>query len=277
MNIETENFENEPTLKNKIEGPKNNSFSVNPERGGIVMSMKLNGKEVLYMDYERFKDPNKSVRGGIPILFPMSGPPTEEGPFSKLKQHGFARDSDSWKIEENKGNELVESLESDDKTKEAFPYEFTLKIKSKMGEDGSITLTQEVENKGKNEMPISMGLHPYFNIPEGEKDKIKFDFSGGKEIEKEIKEWLEEKDGDFLKRIDNPKEEIKIFIPAVGTIKMNISEEYEKVWIWTEPDKNFICIEPVMRDNQNGEIVNGPKMIKSGEKFSANVKYSLDN
>jgi len=274
------NFENKPVLENKIEGPENNELSVNPERGGIVTSMKLNGKEVLYMDHERFNDSEKSDRGGIPNLFPMSGPPTKEGPFSELNQHGFARDS-VWKIEYNNENELIETLESNDETQKIYPYEFILKMKSKMGEEGDITLTQEVENTGKNEMPISMGLHPYFNVPEGEKEKIKFDFEGGDEIEGDFQDWLEnsERKGekDFLKRIDNPEEEIKIFIPGTGTINMNISEGYKGIWIWTERDKNFICVEPVMRDNQNGEIVNGPEMIKSGERFSANVKYTLES
>ena len=272
-----ENFKNEPVLKNKIEGPENSKLSVNPERGGIVISMELDGKKILYMDYERFNDPEKSDRGGIPILFPMAGPKTNEGPFSNLNQHGFARNSDNWKIGETGENELIEILESNDETKKVFPYEFVLKMKSKMGEEGDITLTQEVENKGESEMPISMGLHPYFNVPKWKKDEIKFDFEGGEKIEKEIKKWQENEDKDLLIRIDNPKEEVKIVIPGIGTINMDISEEYEKIWIWTERDKNFICVEPVMRDNDNGEIIGGPKMIKSGEKFSASVKYSLEN
>ncbi|MCK4592269.1 hypothetical protein KAT63_02380 [Candidatus Parcubacteria bacterium] len=269
-----ENFKNEPVLKNKIEGPENSELTFDPEKGGIIKSMKFRGVEVLY-------DPEKNDRGGIPILFPMAGPKTNEGPFSNLNQHGFARNSDNWKIEEASENELIEMLESNDETKEVFQYEFVLKIKSEMGEKGDITLTQEVENKGKNEMPISMGLHPYFNVPEEKKEEIKFDFNGGENIEDDLQDWLENSDKqdekDFLRRIDNPKGEIKIVVPGIGTINMDISEEYEKIWIWTKRDENFICIEPVMRDNDNGEIIGGPKMIKSGEKFSASVKYSLEN
>ncbi len=276
-----EKYENESSFLKieKINGPNDSEMSFCPERGGIIKSMKIKGVEILYMDDESFVNCAKNVRGGIPILFPMAGPKTNEGPFSNpnFKQHGLARNSSDWENEEIKKNEFTEILESNDETKKVFPYDFILKMKAKIEDDGSITISQEVENKGDNEMPISMGLHPYFNVPEGEKEKIKFDFDGGKNIEKEIKEWIEKGDGDFLKRIDNPKEEIKITIPGIGTIKMNISEEYEKIWIWMLPDQNFICIEPVMRDNQNGEIVNGPKMIKSGKVFSAEVKYSLEN
>ena len=183
--------ENKSVLKiEKINGPNDSEMSFCPERGGIITSMKIKGVELFYFDKERFNDPDKSDRGGVPILFPMSGPPTKEGPFSKLKQHGFARNSDNWKIEKTEEeNEFIEILESNDKTKEIFPYDFVLKMRSKIEDDGSIIISQEVENKGENEMPISMGLHPYFNVPEGKKEEIKFDFSGGKEIEREIKKW----------------------------------------------------------------------------------------
>ena len=273
-----ENFENKPVPKiENIKGPNDSEMSFCPERGGIITSMKIKNIELFYFDKERFNNPEQSDRGGDLVLYPFAGPPTNEGPFSNLNQHGFARNSENWKIEKVEENEFIEILESNDKTKEIFPYDFVLKMRSKIEDDGSITISQEVENKGENEMPVSMGLHPYFNVPEGKKEEIKFDFSGGKEIEREIKKWQKNKDNDFLKRINNPKEEIRITIPGIGTIKMDISEEYEKIWIWTERDKNFICVEPVMRDNQDGKIINGPKMIKSGEKFSAKVKYILDN
>ena len=293
--MKIKNFENNSVLKNKIEGSTNNELLVDPERGGIIISMKLDDKEILYMDEERFNDPDKSNRGGIPILYPMSGPPTKEGPFSTLSQHGFARDSKLWRIKNNNDNKLIETLESNDETKEIFPYDFELRMKAEMGEEGDITLTQEVENTGTNEMPVSMGLHPYFNIPEGNKNEVKFDFDGREDIENDLREWLEDSDRkdekDFLRKIDNPnylekkddlkekgdhKNELKISIPNTGTIIINASPEYQKIWIWTERDKDFICIEPVMRDNQNGEIVNGPEMVKSDETYSANMNIRLE-
>ncbi|MCK5084838.1 MAG: hypothetical protein KAQ64_04255 [Candidatus Pacebacteria bacterium] len=277
--MEMRNFENNPVLENKIEY-NNNEMIFCSKRGGIIKSMKIDGVELFYFDKERFNDPEQSDRGGAPELYPFAGPPTKEGPFSELSQHGFARDL-SWTIEKNEEGEFVEVLKSNDETREMYPYDFELRLRSKMDEDGAITLTQEVENKSEKEMPISMGLHPYFNVPEGKKEEIKFDFEGGNEIENALQDWLENPDKknekDFLRRIDNPKEEIKINIPGIGTIKMDISEEYEKIWIWTERDKNFICIEPVMRDNKDGKIVDGPKMIKKDKTFSASVKYGLED
>ena len=44
-----------------------------PERGGLITEWHSQGKELLYFDLERFMDKEKSVRGGIPILFPICG------------------------------------------------------------------------------------------------------------------------------------------------------------------------------------------------------------
>ena len=67
-----------------------------PERGGLITEWRSEGKELLYFDLERFLDKDKSVRGGIPILFPICGDLSEGfssgGKMYFLKQHGFARD-----------------------------------------------------------------------------------------------------------------------------------------------------------------------------------------
>ena len=42
-----------------------------PERGGVITEWKCNGRNILYFDLDRYKDPSKSIRGGIPVLFPI--------------------------------------------------------------------------------------------------------------------------------------------------------------------------------------------------------------
>ena len=48
----------------------NSALEVVPERGGIATSWLVEGKEIFYLDAERFANPDLTVRGGIPILFP---------------------------------------------------------------------------------------------------------------------------------------------------------------------------------------------------------------
>ena len=74
-----------------------------PERGGIVTEWRCNGREILYFDQSRYADPTQSIRGGIPVLFPICGNlPGDRLPLKSgeatLKQHGFARGL-PWQLE----------------------------------------------------------------------------------------------------------------------------------------------------------------------------------
>ncbi len=48
-------------------------IEVVPERGGIVTKWRIQGQDIFYLDESRFTHPELSVRGGIPILFPICG------------------------------------------------------------------------------------------------------------------------------------------------------------------------------------------------------------
>ncbi|KAH7104367.1 glucose-6-phosphate 1-epimerase [Auriculariales sp. MPI-PUGE-AT-0066] len=54
-------------------------------------------KERLFVSTKAALDGSKPVRGGIPVCFPIFGPPSASHPeYAKLGQHGFARNS-TWK------------------------------------------------------------------------------------------------------------------------------------------------------------------------------------
>ena len=52
---------------------QNNYIKFCPKRGGVITNWVSDGNEILYFDEERFMDDTKSIRGGIPILFPICG------------------------------------------------------------------------------------------------------------------------------------------------------------------------------------------------------------
>ena len=66
-------------LSNKDQGifvfqlDQNNYIKFCPDRGGVITNWVSDGKEILYFDEKRFIDKTKSIRGGIPILFPICG------------------------------------------------------------------------------------------------------------------------------------------------------------------------------------------------------------
>lgn len=270
-----ERFTEKPELKiETLKGPKENEISFCPERGGIITSMKLKGEEILYMEEDTLQDKSKNVRGGIPVLFPNAGP-LEEGSYN-LKQHGYARTSNRWEMEPHEEGMFEERLACDEEMKKAFPYDLLLRMKARAEEDGSVSLDEEVENgEVEKDLPVAMGLHPYFKVPNEKKKDIKFDFPGGKRIENDYETWSE--GGTTI--IDNPKIEdsdavLRIEIPDLGTLIMDVSEEYKKIWIWTLPAKDFICIEPAMRGV--GGLTDDPEMVKPKTSFKGRVNFRLE-
>lgn len=245
---------------------KENEASFCPKRGGIITSLKFEGKEVFYFDRNTFEDEGQSVRGGIPILFPNAGELKENNIFPKLSRHGFARNME-WNFEQG-NNYFNESLTSSDKTKLVYPYNFNLKITGRFI-DGYFNLTQEIENIGNVDMPISSGLHPYFYVPNNEKENIIFDFPGGEYIKDNFETWS---NGGTL-YLDNPNVPLKIFIPSIGELFIKISKEYKKIWVWSLPDKDFICIEPMMGE-VNG-LIDKPTIIKPSQNLISSIEISL--
>ena len=146
-----------------------------PERGGLITQWLSEGKELLYFDLERFMDKDKSVRGGIPILFPICGDLSEEYIFGGkkyfLKQHGFARDL-PWSIGLKKDN-LGISLKLNDtnESRSFFPFSFALHMDVYLKEK-SLQISAKIYNKSQDIMPFCFGLHPYFQVSNLQKIKI---------------------------------------------------------------------------------------------------------
>jgi len=150
--------------------PWGDSLSVVPERGGLLASWICNAHERLYFDAERFADPSKSVRGGIPVLFPICGNlpgnrlDLPQGSYT-LPQHGFARDM-PWQLEalsDGSGIRLV--LESNPQTLAVFPFASRLTLDYRL-EPSALEIQATVQHALGSEgaMPFSLGLHRYFAV-----------------------------------------------------------------------------------------------------------------
>lgn len=257
----------------KVNNRDGGEVSFAPERGGIITSLKLDGKEILYLDEETFNNLNSSVKGGIPILFPNAGPipdeiKTEE--YSNLKQHGFARDS-KW-VGEKSIDGFREVLNSNENTKAQYMNDFKLTLEGKFENANSFTIKKNIDNLNEDrDMAVSSGLHPYFKVPNAQKQNINFNFPGGEFIKENIEKWA---NGEYVS-IDNPNIPLEVYIPELGTLIFTIDKEYKKIWVWSMPDKDFVCIEPVMHDK--GGIILEPTIIKPKESLivSFNIKLKV--
>lgn len=103
-----------------------------------------------------------------PVLFPnvgkyYNGKFRYEGKEYSQGQHGFARDME-FELLEQKDNYIALVLNSNEKTKVNYPFEFSLILYYELKEN-EIVVGWKVINKDNKEIYFSIGGHPAFNVP----------------------------------------------------------------------------------------------------------------
>lgn len=234
----------------------NSTLEVVPERGGIATSWLVEGKEMFYLDAERFANPALTVRGGIPILFPICGnlpdnTYTHKGVQRKLKQHGFARDL-PWTATQQVTEgcaALTLVLESSEKTLAVYPFDFQLTFTYQI-KGNSLEIVQQYTNLGAEPMPFSSGLHPYFLAPD--KTNLRFEIPG-----MQYRDQNTHSKGYFTGVFDPTLEEIDVSFDELTGLAATVTDaarglrltlsynsSYAKLVFWMVKGKDFYCVEP---------------------------------
>jgi galactose mutarotase-like enzyme len=156
-----------PTYK-LVEHDTDSWFIIVPERGGIMISLGIQGQELLYLDRDSFINKAANVRGGNPILFPICGP-LNDGKYTwkdqaySMKNHGIARNA-AWEVVDTCSQDeasITLRLSSNDLTKHMFPFDFEIIFKYTL-KDGELSINQTYTNASTQDMPFYAGFHPYF-------------------------------------------------------------------------------------------------------------------
>jgi galactose mutarotase-like enzyme len=208
-----------------------------PARGGLVTSFSVHDKEIFYLDRTTFNDFTQNVRGGIPLLFPNAGP--LQGSLYPLPRHGFARNT-AWDITEQHQNSITLQFNSDGKTKISYPFDFELQLTVAVS-GNQLTHTMNVTNTGDRPMPTAYGIHPYFKIPQAEKQLVVTNIAGF--LPGEI-DWTAE----FDKSFPNPGL-IQVWMPGKDLTIKNAPALFRFIRVWHLAGKDFICLEPWTLDN----------------------------
>ena len=229
----------------------NNFINFCPRRGGIITNWILNDHQILYFDQKRFLDKNKSIRGGIPILFPICGNLENKSLFGDncldLMQHGFARDQ-VWKYRFNKfKNTLCLTLSDNEITRKYYPYFFELKIEINLTIE-TLIFNIEIFNKSNIIMPVNFGMHPYFNISDF--NNVEFiDYS---------KCCLNQENNNLVKTdnlLRNSFKGIDLLMYTSGKtsfidygfkrkITLTNPFPFDISVIWSDPPRKMLCVEP---------------------------------
>ncbi len=230
--------------------------SVVPERGGIITLWRVQDQDIFYLDTERFRDPALSVRGGIPLLFPICGNLPDDtytlnGQTYQLKQHGFARNL-PWEVTDQSthdGASLTVSLKSSEQTRAVYPFDFELSFIYTL-KDNTLEQRYRHTNLSDQPMPFATGIHPYFLV----KDKSQLAFNLPST---QYKAKGENTVQTFSGQFDFEQDEIDIAFfnlsqqSAVVTdlsrklkLTLDYDQNYSTLVFWTVKGKDFYCLEP---------------------------------
>ncbi|MCS6958827.1 MAG: aldose epimerase [Pseudanabaenaceae cyanobacterium SKYGB_i_bin29] len=261
--------------------------TVLPERGGILLSWAVGAMEILYLDRERFANPALSIRGGIPLLFPICGnlvddTYTWEGQSYKLPQHGFARHLPWTVTNQNtaEGASITVTLSHRGETLAVYPFPFQL--------DYTYTLRpQELElqfrhtNLGTAPMPFATGIHPYFLAPD--KTQLQFQIPAQQYVVKG-----ETQPQAFTGEFDFDCGEIDIALMPLSAqvakvtdrarnleVTISYDQHYTTLVFWTVKGKDFYCLEPW--SSPRNALNTGEKLITlaSGESLTTSVQIAV--
>ena len=257
------------------------TFLASPEKGALLMNWHLNMsdgsvRDVIHWPESLGEKGLRGVHGGIPILFPFAGKcfheekadhwmPNPGSPVA-MPMHGFAKDADfSIRSIDQAGFE-VELIQSE-QNRESYPYDYTFTVIYHFLEL-SLQISLVMENEGRNPIPWSAGLHPYFQVP-WRKDlslsdhslfmpaKSVYQYEENGSLTKKVpaKEYSYRLDApDLINNIFNqttePKAEISLLngeetirISEVGGAETGSRLSFVT---WTNPDAPYFCVEPWM-------------------------------
>jgi len=136
--------------------------------GAHVTSFHDGESELLYMSPNAILQKGSKIRGGIPICFPQFG---SNGPLPV--QHGFARQSDEWKIKATLVNEqgdasVVLQLNDTNETRDSWSqnqfealYTITLTHCNELKTDFHVVNKNEMGG----DVEFTCALHTYFSVP----------------------------------------------------------------------------------------------------------------
>lgn len=265
----------------------NSWLKIAPERGGIIIGFGVESEEILFLNKDTFYDEQANVRGGIPILFPISGQ-LENGEYEwdgkvyQMKNHGLARNHPWEVLCTNSNNEasITISLKSNKDTKKSFPFDFEV-IFTYALKGNTLSINQEYVNKSDTQMPIYAGFHPYFktsykNLNYQTDAKTYQDYNDMKI--KDVSQGLDlSGKKESLVLLDATKKEIAFELPELKKqVFITYGEDFKYVYLWTENDQDFFCVEPWMAKTNELNRKEELTFVRPGNSLKTFMTFSIE-
>lgn len=228
-----------------------------PDRGSIVSRYVYKGKDVFYLDEATLHDSSKNIRGGNPILFPISSYLTDEtytfeGKAYSMKQHGFARNLKGTVTEvraDEQSASLTLVMEDLEETLARYPFHFRLVMTYRLDAEG-LQVEAQVENKDSKTMPFYLGYHPYFHVEDKTKLALDVPSTSYSEMVEHSMAGGQFNLGQAESTVifDELTKPFSVLHDEARGLKVTVraDENFRHVVLWTLKDKPFVCVEPWM-------------------------------
>lgn len=136
-----------------------------PDNGGMVVSLQIEGTEVLRTDREKL-DVIPMLAGGVPVLFPYASKTKNDryvhlGREFGMPFHGLVKNSSFGikNISESSATFFTTNCPAWESSQ--YPFPFTLELTYTLLDDG-LDFCAHIINNGKEPLPHAFGWHPYF-------------------------------------------------------------------------------------------------------------------
>ena len=273
------------------------SVTIVPERGGIVTQWQWQGKEIFYLDKERFLDPALTVRGGIPILFPLCGG-LPDGTYTwdqkdyQLPQHGFARHLPWTVVSSSTDNAaaLTISLASNPETLATYPFDFQIDFTYQL-QGRTLAIASTITNKSNTTMPFSLGFHPYFaasdktqlefQIPssayEDHQNNLTFAFEGKFDLEAPEIDVIFRQLQNNTALVKDPIQGLQLTLETDSPRPSSGGRFYRHLVFWTVKGKDFYCLEPWSAARNSLNTKTNLTTLESGATLTTNWQMTIEN
>lgn len=263
------------------------SLEIVPERGCIISQYIVNNELIFYLDEQTLANPDVNVRGGNPILFPISSY-LENNQYRvndtlyTMKQHGFARNLKGTVVEITTNEysaSITTELSSSPDTYEQYPFAFKLIMKYTLT-DSSLNIEATVLNTDEKTMPFYLGYHPYFYIADKSQLEIIVPSSNVTELrpnsmngqhfnfdQAESNVIYADLQANSCHMIDHARS-LKL--------KLSMDDVFKYVVLWALEDKDFVCIEPWMAPVNAMNLQKDVQYLQAGQAHTSTFKISTE-
>jgi len=133
-------------------------------QGAHLVRASPRGEELLFLSPLAQFAAGKSIRGGVPVIFPWFGDDD-----AGRGAHGFARTA-MWRVLEEGEDRARFELVDNPRTRALWPHAFRLELRVAVGE--SLVLELDIENRDVSPWSFECALHTYLGVGDVERVRV---------------------------------------------------------------------------------------------------------